>query len=701
MRQDQRLDLWLLPPWANRLLVLVRILLMALLVAHLAGFSPCLGRWRKLPGSAAAGSSILLAAILGGLPAGDAQAQMPDEKVLTQLKEKLSRPPDCLPDCAEITRLSLQASGSQLRLGLDVDAAIDTAVALPGGIKHWLPGDARLDGKTAHIQRDRSGGLWVLVPAGRHRVELSGELPARDTVQLPLPRKPRRVEISAADWEVSGLSEDTGAADNLQLTRRQKADSRGQAPALPTFLRVERRLVLDLNWRVETTVSRESPTDVPALAEIPLLAGEAVTSAGINVRDGKVLVNLGPDANAVQWTSTLEQKPVLTLLAPKQTAWAETWIIAATTIWHVAAEGIPPLAQDASAGAGLTFSPWPGETLRVAIDRPQAIPGQTLTIDNSTLVTTPGIRATDYQLALSVRSSLGSEHKISLPEGAVLQRVTINGQVRPIRANGRDLVLPVLPGEQRIDIAWRIDSGLSASFASIPASLNIASVNSHLKLHLPQDRWLLLAAGPGMGPAILFWGVLLVMLALSFLLGHCRNLPLKSWQWMLLALGLAQLSWAVSTIVVGWFFLIERRGRLPSENQARWLFNLRQIGLVLLTLAFLAILYGTVHDGLLGHPSMQVAGNQSSATVLNWFVDRSPAELGSVWVLSLPMLVWRGLMLAWSLWLAWSLLVWLKWGWTAFGQGGLWRKKPPKPIPPPEQVPAENAQAKEAGEMAG
>jgi hypothetical protein len=32
-------------------------------------------------------------------------------------------------------------------------------------------------------------------------------------------------------------------------------------------------------------------------------------------------------------------------------------------------------------------------------------------------------------------------------------------------------------------------------------------------------------------------------------------------------------------------------------------------------------------------------------------------------------------MLAWALWLAFSLIKWLGWGWTCFAEGGMWRRK--------------------------
>ncbi len=675
VRQDQQLDLWLISPAVNKILVLLRIVLLALLLARIAGMPLRPGRVGK--GLARYGKEIALVmlAFAAVLNPDAAKAQMPDEKILSQLKEKLMRPAECLPECAEISRLSVQAAGAILKLGLEVDAAVDTALPLPGGAKQWLPRAARLDGKVAYVQRDEEGGLWLLTPAGKHRVELEGELPVRDTVQLPLPRKPRRVEVNAAGWDVAGLSDDAGVADTLQLTCRQKAEAGGEAPVLPPFLRVERRLVLDLLWRVETTVRRESPLGVPALAQIPLLPGESVTTAGVNVKDGKVLVNLGPQADSMSWSSNLAQANAIMLNAAKDTGWAETWIVAASTLWHVDAEGIPPVAPDANPDADLAFRPWPGESLKLKIERPQAIPGQTLTIDSSALTARPGSRVTDYQLSVVLRSSRGIDHNMILPPGAILKSVSINGQPRPIRASGRQVTLPIAPGKQQVELVWSVDQGMAASYTTLPAGLNLSSVNSRIDLHMPQGRWLLLVSGPGIGPAILFWGKLLVMLAIAFALGRLRGVPLKTYQWLLLALGLTQVDWWAAVLVVSWFFALAWRAGDTGSERPRWFFNLRQLGYVALTLAMLATLFAAVEGGLLGLPEMQVSGNDSDAGLLRWYLDRAGPDLPQAWTFSLPILAYRGLMLAWALWLAWSLLVWLKWGWAAFGQGGLWRRR--------------------------
>ena len=684
VQQEQKLNLWLLSPLANKALMIVRLLLLGAFLASVAGIRLPV---RKPAGSGSTGSAapgagsasvVLLSLLVLGmsLHSASAQAALPDQERLNQLRDKLTRAPDCVPECADISRLSLQVRGSGLRLGLDVDAAVDTALPLPGGVKHWLPNEVQLDGKPAHIQRDTEGGLWLLAPAGRHRVEMNGDLPTGDVLQLPLPRKPRQVDVKAEDWDVAGLSDDAGVGDTLQLTRRVKAGSAAEAPVLPPFLNVERRLVLDLVWRVETTVRRDSPAGVPALAQIPLLPGESVTTAGINVKDGKVLVNLGPQAESLSWSSSLAQTPELSLQAPEESGWVESWVVAASSLWHVRADGIPPVAMAAGDEADLAFRPWPGEKLALKIERPQALAGQTLTIDRSDLVVSPGTRATDYQLRLNVRSSRGVDHSITLPEGAVLQRVSINGQQRPIRASGRQLVLPLSPGKQTIEMVWRVDRGMAVSYATQAVDLGQASVNARTLIELPHDRWLLLASGPGVGPAILFWGKLLVLLAVAVALGRYSKLPMRTRQWVLLALGLTQVAWWAAALVIGWFFALSSRGAANPESSSRWMFNLRQLGLVVLTLILFGVLFFAVQGGLLGRPDMQVLGNQSSYGRLNWYLDRAGAELQTAWVLSLPILVYRGLMLAWALWLAWSLLAWLKWGWNAFGQGGLWRRKP-------------------------
>jgi len=42
---------------------------------------------------------------------------------------------------------------------------------------------------------------------------------------------------------------------------------------------------------------------------------------------------------------------------------------------------------------------------------------------------------------------------------------------------------------------------------------------------------------------------------------------------------------------------------------------------------------------------------------------------------SVPLFIYRLAMLAWSLWLVFALLRWIRWGWGCFSHGGLWRPR--------------------------
>jgi hypothetical protein len=153
--------------------------------------------------------------------------------------------------------------------------------------------------------------------------------------------------------------------------------------------------------------------------------------------------------------------------------------------------------------------------------------------------------------------------------------------------------------------------------------------------------------------------------------------PLKTWQWILLGLGLTQIPAPMALLIVGWLLALGLREKRAMP--ASWLgFNSLQAGLAMFTLVALICLFQAVKAGLIGAPEMQIVGNGSTAWTLRWTQDRIGATLPRPWIVSLPVWCYRGLMLGWSLWLAYTLLAWLKWGWSCFAKGGAWKKKPPR-----------------------
>jgi hypothetical protein len=693
----QRLHLYLVPPSVNLVLGLLRALLLFVLVLRLF---PGMGRW--LPGRFVGTAATAVLFVL--LAPGMAQAQVPDKQVLEDLATRLSRTPDCSPSCASAGRMAIEVDKGTLRARMEVSAAAPTAVPLPGN-PQLAPTAVLLDGQPAKAIAKVDGSLWIEVPKGRSQILVEGSMPDAETMQLSLPLKPHRVEVKLAGWTVAGLHEDGLADDVLEFTRvRTEKGTSGsslQPGALPPFVRIERTIEAGLNWQAETHIVRITPPGTAIVLDVPLLPGESVTTADVRVEAGKAKVNMGAGATEVAWRSTLEQKSPVKLSAPRSTSWFEVWRVDVSPVWHASYSGIPFVHTAKVAGAQIPeFWPWPGEEALVELVRPEGVPGQTLTVDETTLDVRPGVRTTDVTLTLAARSSRGTEHTFTLPDGAELESLSINGAEQPIRQDGRKVTVPLVPGQQRIALAWRETPGIGAFFSTPLVDVGAPSVNATTTVQAPGGRWILWVGGPRVGPAVLFWGLLLVLVLVSLALGRSTLTPMKPWQWFLLSIGLSQVSVIAGAVFVGWLFAIGWRGRQASDRLSPSVFNLRQALLAAWTLGALVILGVSLYQGLLGEPEMQLAGNGSSPSALHWFTDRTETTLPVAHVLSVPLMVYRAAMLGWALWIALALMGWLRWGWGEFSSGGTWKKSPPRrapfPMPMPPMAPATASPAPQA-----
>lgn len=680
VERGQRLRLTLLPPSVNFLLAFLRVILLALVTIRILPLPPGsraasllgrLGLARALPAVIA----ILGVSILAVSPA---RAEIPSQDLLNELRDRLLEKPECLPECASIPRMALEAGPSSLTLRLEIHAAAPTAVPLPGGADQWMPRQVLLDGSPAPgLARTEEGHLWISLSPGSHQVLMEGSLPGRDAVPIPLPLRPHSVTARARGWRVEGLLEDGRAADNLQLLRIRGAGAGAvddlEPGPLPPFVLVERQLNLGLQWHVETRITRMTPPGAAILLDVPLLEGESVTTEGISVKNGRASISIGPSVEGVGWTSTLKPRPVIDLSAPEGVAWTENWRLAAGQIWHVEVDGIPEVhAPGRQDPRQREWRPWPGEKVFLRLTRPAGLPGRTLTIQRSDLTLGPGLRATDATLSLVLQSSRGGQHVVTLPETAELQSVSIDDAVQPIRQEHRSVTLPFGPGTQTASLTWRQKPGVGLVFGAPDVGLGAPSVNATTRIVMPLDRWVLFLGGPRLGPAVLFWSFLFVALLASIGLGQVRQVPLRWHHWLLLALGLTQVSIWGALPIVAWILALgwrAEKGAAPGNLR----FNLQQAALALLTVAALLGLFGAIRKGLLGLPEMQIAGNGSSRDSLQWYQDRAGEALPRPWVFSLPLMVYRLAMLAWALWLAQALLRWLRWGWSCFTAGGYWR----------------------------
>jgi len=675
---QQQLRLWYLSPTQTLLMNFLRVVLITLLALLMFGLAekwpPTSFRFRLTP---SCWLGLLLLPLLA-VPYGNVHANYPSQKLLAELRERLAEtePPECGDSCAAIQSMQLNITEQVLEINLEIHAQAQVFLPIPADYGQWFPNQVTDNGVPATGLYRGDNALWIALAEGAHRVALRGATPRLSKFTLPLPLKPKHVAVASSGWTVLGLQENGWADDQLQFTRsgdnRQQTKASLEPGLLPPFARIERTLRLGLDWRVHTRVARVSPADSALVLKVPLLPREAVTSPNIRVKDGLVEVNLPAQQQSLEWQSTLEKSDKIVLTAPPAEQWIEVWRADISPIWHVDAAGIAMMRLDSSEQWLPEWHPWPGETVTLALARPEAVAGQTMTIDSSELSMRPSQRSRDVSLTFLLRSSQGTQHALVLPTQAVLQSLEINGQSKPPNQQGTKLILPISPGRQNIALRWQEPTPLATLAQTPEIDLGLPSVDSRINVSFGDDRWVLFAFGPKLGPAVLFWSVLIVIAILAVGLGKVQLTPLQHWQWFLLLVGLSQVPMVMGGVVIAWLVALGWRGR---QNQGIRYFNGIQIGLAGLTLAALAVLFWAVTEGLLDSPDMRISGNHSSALDLNWYQDRSAAMLPVATVISVPLLAYRLLMLAWSLWLAVSLLEWLKWGWGCFASDGLWTKK--------------------------
>lgn len=700
VERSQQIGLTLIGPKINLILACGRVALLIVLALTIFGISYHRKRGWNFPDP----KTLLVVPLLFmalAMPAKVQATEIPSPEMFRELQQRLLEKDECFPGCADIPLMTIDISPKKLSVKFEVSAQVEVAIPLPGNPKHWLARAITLDNRPAAAVYRTNQGLWMIVPKGRHAISLSGKVPPHNSLQLTLPLKPHQLKIKATGWTTEGTHADGSIDNQLQFKRISGAENPATqilaTGVLPPFTLVQRTLLLGLDWKVSTTVRRISPTGSAIIIEYPLLPGEAVLTEGIKVKDGKAQISLDPQSSYLQFESLLAKTPAITLHHAETNNWTEIWQVDASPIFHLEYDGIPVILHQVGNRWAPKWHPWPGEELQLKISRPAGIKGQTITIDKSQLEVRPGQRATDLQLDLSLRSSQGGQHTIILPPDSQLQEVKINGRVQSIRQEGRNIPLPISPGAQSIILKWRETKGIVASYKTPEIDLGLPTANTNIDLYLPNNRWPLLVCGPVIGPAILFWSVIVVILLIAFGLAKSNLTHLKFYQWLLLGVGMSQSNLPGTLLVVGWLIALEYRKK-ADPHMDKGHFNLMQIGLAALTFLALGSLVFAISQGLLGHPDMSIVGNGSYGSLLRWYQDYSANTLPQAWLLSIPLFWYRLAMLAWALWISFTLIKILRYGWHSFSEPVLWQQIP-KGLKTPDLPTQKDTMAKDEDEV--
>ncbi len=620
----------------------------------------------------------------------------PPADLLNDLKQKLqnsiNEPPTCLPECATLARMQVNIADDVLTINQEVHVADNVALPLPGKNSFWRPNIVLVNGELRPLlMQAENGYLYVNLHKGVYNIKMSGSLPSgRENAAIALPLLSHHTSISAEGWDVEG---DGRKSNSLNFTRNTKQIIRDEEVLKKTditpFFKVERQINLAQQWKVNTKIQRLTPASEPVSVNIPLLTGETITSSGISVKNNEAFVNFGIGVSEVNWQSIMSPISAINLQASSNPNWAEIWQVKASNLWHVEFSGIPRIYE---ANNLLQWQPWAGEKVNLQIIRPQGVAGDTRTLDSSNLEVTLGQRSADMKISLNIRSSMGGQHEVTLPEAAVLsqvQRNLPNGgvEILPLQLKQNILSLPLIPGVNNFVISWKQNQELPLAYKTpiIKHGVN-RSVNANINITMPSNRWILFVNGPQMGPAVLFWSWIPIILGVAFALSKFSITPLRFRHWFLLLLGLSQTALAANAMIIMWLLALGWRGKSEYKELKEWKFNLLQAGLIFLSLIVFSLFLESIRTGLLGTPDMRIMGGGSYGNQLRWYADITSDIMPQPFILSISIWGYRILMLLWSLWLAFSLVKWCGWGWKNFTLGDYWRSTPK----PAKIIPTEN-----------
>lgn len=607
--------------------------------------------------------SILAAAVL--LAATGARAEIPSEEMLGQLKKELLRTKSCDGPCARVGEARLSVRGNAATLELEVHAAARAEVGLPEA--SWIPRSVVVPKGAAG--RDNDGGMWAVVEPGIQTIRMEGSIRGNELlVGFPEGSVPYRRRIEAPGWSREG--DDPGSVRLTRSSGPAKEDAHeddSSKAELAPLVAITRVVDLGREWTMTTSIERASGFQGAVALEVPLVDGETVLG-NLAVDSGRAKVVLNPGQQELSWSSRLPVGPRVFLRAESTSLWTETWVVESAARWHVEPSGLARVKASRP-----TWKPLGGETLSVAVRAPKHIEGAMFTIESARLDVDAGQGSSQVVLNAVVLAGIGGEILAKLPEGARVGSARVRGvEVNPVRARDGRYRIAVAPGTSAIEISW-LQEGIGQFLRRAPeVALSAAGANVVVGLAEPSSGWIVATGGPGVGPAVLWWGVVAAMLLLAGILSRIPGQPLGFWSWFLLFLGTSTVGKLTAIPFVVWVAVSILRARAKPGRWSHRKFATIQSAAVLLTLVAWGCLLATIPRGLLGRPDMLVATPLDGYA---WFVDRIDGTFPRPWQLVLPLWLWRVLLLVWCIWLVRASLAWGKWGWDAFTSGGIWPSK--------------------------
>ena len=684
---EQELSMLLLPPWATRLATFFAAALVLYTAWMLLQFRPKLDVRSK---GRSGGSSAAAVAALALFVVPELMADVPTYEILDEMEIRFEQPPSCLPECATAESLRFLVEDEHLVVRMQVhvqpqpeETTIDLfGVRLPWMTPWVLPASVESNGRELPLwaEENRDSLLTLLTP-GIHSIELRYGLKGLSRVEMRSGLSPAKVETEEmGDWrfEVDPSTALNWDSFTLRRVSRMTPGNEKQAledveASLSPLAEVERVFKFEREPRIHTKIRRvEATQDIPIEIRLQLVEGEVVVDEDVEMVDGVARFTLAPDQYRASWWSRLFPEDTVTLQRSEAENWTERWAVEQSDHWSVEFEGIAPVKTERKAGT--SFRPRAGETLGLRLKKPMPIEGRSITIENARLTTSASGRYRSTELEFDVVASLGVPLTVRLPETAEIKVLAHGAQSLPVPETPEfSITLPT--GESNYTVAWIDEAPMSFWYRERAVELSEPLANVRNQVEFPPNRWVIWLGGPGMGPGILSWALLLVVLAVAAALTRIPDFPLRPVDAVLLSFGVTLANLQVAALVAVWFVAIWVRNKRPPpvENHATY-FVAQVLFAGLSVLAVLAIVV-TVPMALLGQPQMEVFGVDSSPHSFAWFNDATNGSFPTPLVVSLPLWMYHVLMIGWGFWLAFALVRWVRVAWSAMSKPALWPRK--------------------------
>lgn len=227
----------------------------------------------------------------------------PPVYLLKKLETRLTKAPECLPNCISFNNGSLTVKGNNLELNIEAHAQADVMLSLPQIEGNWQLSKI----KTLCQPRDV---IKIKTACCSPKDTTSLLTRVSDQASVSFPNPIHNFKVVSMGWLVDGLVDDRVLNSSLTLRstvsiEESKKDTLTLDPISP-LVTVQRTFILDKEWHVETTVVRYAPKNGPIAVSIPLIDKETVLDNDLTIKEGLAHVQLKYNQRAISWHSVLE-----------------------------------------------------------------------------------------------------------------------------------------------------------------------------------------------------------------------------------------------------------------------------------------------------------------------------------------------------------------------------------------------------------